>query len=208
MKNEEFYLAELKEIRQMMEQSSRFLSLSGLSGILIGIYAIVSSLAAYRMVYLQADVTPLIVSENMKMNLILLGSSTLLLSLATIFWLTFRRIRKSGRKFWSPGSRLLVINLAIPLISGGILILIFIVRGIFGIVAPSCLIFYGLALINSAKFTRQEIFYLGLLQLSLGLLAALFPNFSLLFWGIGFGMVHLIYGSVMYFKYEYKAVSA
>ena len=203
MKNSEVYLSEIKEIRQMMEQSSRFLSLSGLSGVLIGVYALVGAFVAYwilrfqpSMVYLETDFSDLMV------KLTLLGTAILVLSLITVFWLTYRRAKKSGKKIWNPGSRLMSINLAIPLVSGGIFILISLSRGIYHDVAPLCLIFYGLALVNAAKFTRQEIFYMGLLQIALGICAALFPEFGLLFWAIGFGLVHIIYGSVMYFRYE------
>ncbi len=193
----------------MMEQSSRFLSLSGLSGILVGLYALIGAFIAHRMIYLPlpSSYRKIFPSEIIS-NLIVLGSAILILSLVTVVWLTYRKTKNSGKKFWNPGSRLMSIHLAVPLISGGILILVFISRGIFSIVAPSCLVFYGLALVNAAKFTRQEIFYMGLLQITLGIFAALFPGLGLFFWAIGFGVIHVIYGAVMYFRYEQKPKSA
>ena len=209
MKNTENYLAEIKEIRQMMEQSSRFLSLSGLSGILVGFYALIGAFIAYRMIYFPLPSTyRKVFPAEIIANLVLLGSAVLILSLITVLWLTHRKTKSSGKNFWNPGSRLMSIHLAIPLISGGILILIFVSRGIFSIVSPSCLVFYGLALVNAAKFTRQEIFYMGLLQITLGILAAIFPGLGLLFWTLGFGLIHIIYGTVMYFRYEQKPKSA
>jgi hypothetical protein len=204
MKNTEIYLSEIKEIRQMMEQSSRFLSLSGLSGILIGLYALIAASIAYYMIINSS--VPL--HSDMPFNLILLAVIILSLSLITVIWLTSRRARKSGKKIWNPGSRLMCINLAVPLISGGIFILIFVFRGIYSIVAPSCLIFYGLSLVNAAKFTHQEIFYMGLFQITIGIFAAIFPGLGLLFWVIGFGIIHIIYGIVMYFRYERNSESA
>jgi hypothetical protein len=204
MKNTEIYLSEIKEIRQMMEQSSRFLSLSGLSGILIGLYALIAASIAYYMIINSS--VPL--HSDMPFNLILLAVIILSLSLITVIWLTSRRARKSGKKIWNPGSRLMCINLAVPLISGGIFILIFVFRGIYSIVAPSCLIFYGLSLVNAAKFTHQEIFYMGLFQITIGIFAAIFPGLGLLFWVIGFGIIHIIYGTVMYFRYERNSESA
>lgn len=203
MKNSEVYLSEIKEIRQMMEQSSRFLSLSGLSGVLIGVYALVGAFVAHRIfnfqptkVYLDYDFSDLM------LKLTLLGTAILVLSLITVFWLTYRRAKKTGKKIWNPGSRLMSINLAIPLVSGGVIILIFLSRGVYQDISSFSLIFYGLALVNAAKFTRQEIFYMGLLQIALGVFAVLLPALGLLFWAIGFGLVHIIYGSVMYFRYE------
>lgn len=203
MKTTENYLAEIKEIRKMMEESSRFLSLSGLSGILVGIYALVGAFIAYRKIYGTNSLINLYGNMNTS-ELVILGVVILVLSLATVILLTYRRAQKAGKKIWNPGSRLMLLNLAIPLISGGVLILIFIFKGIYEIAAPGTLIFYGLALINAAKFTRQEIFYMGLFQVSLGILSALLPTLGLLFWALGFGVIHIIYGAVMYSRYEYK----
>ena len=204
MKTKDNYLEEIKEIRKMMEESSRFLSLSGLSGILVGIYALAGAFLAYKVlnsVMFDYDET---VATEIVNQLIGIAALTLLLSLATIIWLTRRRVRKAKKKFWNAGSKLMLVNLAIPIISGGVLIIIFVSRGIYEIVSPACLIFYGLALINAAKFTRQEIFYMGLFQIGLGLLAALFPAFGLLLWALGFGAIHIIYGAVMYSRYEHQ----
>ncbi|HMI66070.1 MAG TPA: hypothetical protein VK517_08550, partial [Cyclobacteriaceae bacterium] len=72
----------------------------------------------------------------------------------------------------------------------------------FGIVAPSFLIFYGLALINASPNLYEEIRYLGYSEILLGLLCAVLPNYGLLFWAIGFGLFHILYGAVMYKKYD------
>ncbi|MGQ8337915.1 hypothetical protein ACUNWD_15300 [Sunxiuqinia sp. A32] len=209
MKNEEIYLKEIKEIRQLMEQSSRFLSLSGLSGILVGLYALIGAFVAYQMIYLPPSLSlrKIFPGEQIT-NLILLGSAVLVISLITVLWLTYGKVKKSGKKFWNLGSRLMSMHLAVPLITGGILILIFIFREIYSIISPSCLVFYGLALVNAAKFTRQEIFYMGLLQIFLGILAALLPGYGLFFWALGFGLIHIIYGIVMFVRYEKNSITA
>jgi len=201
MKTTENYLAEIKEIRKMMEESSRFLSLSGLSGVLVGIYALMGAFMAESIIYTN-KLFGWVLNKNILPDLLLLAAIVLVLSLVTVILLTWRKARKGDKKIWNPGSRLMLINLAIPLISGGILILIFLFNGIYEIAAPGSLIFYGLALINAAKFTRQEIFQLGIFQISLGILAALLPSLGLLFWALGFGAIHIIYGALMYFRYE------
>ena len=98
----------------------------------------------------------------------------------------------------------MIINLAVPLVTGGILILVFLSKEYYEIISPSCLVFYGLALVNAAKFTRQEIFYMGTIEISLGILAALFSSYGLILWALGFGVLHIVYGTFMYFRYEYK----
>ncbi|SHJ93421.1 hypothetical protein SAMN05444280_14126 [Tangfeifania diversioriginum] len=201
MKTTENYLAEIKEIRKMMEESSRFLSLSGLSGVLVGIYALLGAFMAESIIYTN-KLFGWVLNKNVLPDLLLLAAIVLVLSLVTVILLTWRKARKGDKKIWNPGSRLMLINLAIPIISGGILILIFLFNGIYEIAAPGSLIFYGLALVNAAKFTRQEIFQLGIFQISLGILAALLPSLGLLFWALGFGAIHIIYGALMYFRYE------
>ena len=200
MKTTENYLAEIKEIRKMMEESSRFLSLSGLSGILIGIYALIGSYIAYRMIYNNAPSG----MGGVVNKLVAIAFIVMVLSFITVLWLTNRRVKKTGRKIWNPGSKLMFINLAIPLISGGLLILIFTFRGVYDLISPACLVFYGLALVNAAKFTRQEIFFMGILQVALGIVAALIPSLALLMWAAGFGVIHIFYGALMYFRYEHK----
>lgn len=203
MKNTELYLSEIKEIRQMMEQSSRFLSLSGLSGILIGIYALIGAFIAHTLIQSETQKAYLdLFHYDLVLKLSFLASVILILSLVTVFLLTNRRAKKSGKKIWNPGSRLMAVNLAIPLVTGAVLIIILLSHGFISLVAPMCLIFYGLALVNASKFTRQEIFYMGLFQIVLGILAVLFTDMGLIYWAIGFGLIHIIYGTVMYFRYE------
>lgn len=203
MKTTENYLSEIKEIRKMMEQSSRFLSLSGFSGVLIGIYALAGTFVAYRIIYFpQFEFITSVFSGNLVFAVMAVAIFVLTLSIITTLLLTWRRAGGTGKSIWNPGSRLMLINLAIPLIGGGIFILVFSLRGLYEIVSPASLIFYGLALINAAKFTRQEIFFLGILQIALGIFAALFPEIGLLLWALGFGVLHIIYGTIMYFRYE------
>lgn len=204
MRTTENYLAEIKEIRKMMEESSRFLSLSGLSGVLVGIYALLGAFMAESIIYTN-KLFGWLLADNIVFDLLIIALITLFLSLLTVILLTYRRAKRAGTKIWNPGSRLMLLNLIIPLFAGGAIILIFVFKGFYEFAAPGCLIFYGLALINAAKFTRQEIFYMGLIQVLLGILAATFPSIGLLLWALGFGVIHIIYGAVMYFRYEYQS---
>lgn len=204
MKSTENYLTEIKEIRKLMEESSRFLSLSGLSGILVGIYALIGSFIAFNLLS-NRELSSAFLEDNIKLQIILLSVAVLVFSIITIIVLTHRKAKKAGKKFWNAGSRMMMINLAVPLISGGILIVVFISREYFDLVLPASLLFYGLALVNAAKFTRQEIFFMGLFEILLGLLAAIFTSYGLLIWALGFGVLHIVYGTLMYFRYEYHS---
>ena len=204
MKNKEQYVNEIKAIRQMMEQSSRFLSLSGLSGILIGIYAIIGAYFAH--VLIQGNATEFIKTlkiGGLVSQLVILAIIVLAISIVTVVVLTYRKTIREGHKIWNKGTRMLILNLAVPLVSGGILTSIYVAHGFYETVAPALLVFYGLALVNAAKFTRQEIYYMGICQIGIGIIAALLPNYALLLWAFGFGVIHIFYGSIMHFRYDY-----
>jgi uncharacterized protein YjeT (DUF2065 family) len=116
--------------------------------------------------------------------------------------LSMRKARTKGVKIWDSAAKRLLINMFIPLCAGGVFCLILIYHGLIGFVAPATLIFYGLALINASKYTLNDIRYLGLTEVGIGLLAAIWIGYGLLFWAIGFGIIHILYGAAMYYKYE------
>ncbi len=207
MNKTENYLNDLAEIRSMMERSSRFISLSGFSGVMMGIYALIGAAVAWYL--MQDEGIPVEeglmrreASPELRLELLIVGLVVLVLALATGIWLTIRKSRKTGQSIWDKTARQLLIALFIPLASGGILSLIFMARGYVAILAPLTLIFYGLALVNGSKYTLSDIHTLGLLQIALGLVAAVFLGYGLFFWAIGFGLLHIIYGFLMYRKYE------
>jgi len=116
--------------------------------------------------------------------------------------LTQQRAKKQGRTIWDDTAKRLVINLAIPLVTGGLFLLILLLKGFVGIVAPGTLIFYGLALINASKYTITDIKVLGFSEIIVGLVATYFIGYGLFFWAFGFGVLHIVYGTWMYLKYE------
>jgi hypothetical protein len=182
---------ELKTIRKIMEDSTRFLSLSGLSGIFAGIFAIAGATVAW---FLRTPV--------MRWQLITDAIIVLVLSIVFTLWLSQRKARRAGKALWTPVLRRLVVNMMIPLLSGGLFIIILLIQNHIQLIVPGMLIFYGLALVNAGKFTYGEVFYLGLLEIATGLLAAMLPTLGLYFWTFGFGFLHIVYGLFMYRKYE------
>ena len=107
-----------------------------------------------------------------------------------------------GVKFWDNTSQRLVLNLAIPLATGGIFITALLINQYYEMVAPATLIFYGLALINASPNLYDEFRYLGYCEVGLGIISSFLPGFGLLFWAMGFGVLHIVYGTVMYKKYD------
>jgi hypothetical protein len=206
MKEAHEYEKDLASIRSMMERSAKFISLSGLSGVLAGVYALIGAAAAYFVAHY--PISPFdyrqysINEENVFFKLLVIAALVLFASLTTGILLSNRKAKKHGLKFWTPASQRLFINLAIPLASGGILILIMLFTGHFGLAAPASLIFYGLALIQASSNTFDEIRYLGFSEIVLGLISAAVPGYGLVFWALGFGVLHIVYGGIMYNKYD------
>jgi len=202
------YLNDISEIKNMMNRSSRFISLSGLSGILAGIYALIGAYFAYQTIYFdQSDLgsyKTLVISEYAVIKLLVIAATVLFLSVVTGIFLTIRKAKKHGEKIWDKSTQRLVINFLIPLVTGGVLILYLIEKEQFSLIAPLTLIFYGLAIINASTYTIGDVRYLGVTLLLLAFVSLWFIGYGLLFWALGFGVCHIFYGSMMYFKYERK----
>jgi len=205
MQEKDIY-SELSSIRNLMERSTKFISLSGLSGIMAGIYALIGAFIGYKLVYdesLGLDHRGHYVNEPViQQQLFIIAIAVLLFSILTGIWLTIRQARKKGERFWNPVSKRLLVTLSIPLFTGGVFILILLFRGQHGMIASACLIFYGLSLIAGSQFTFSDVKWLGFCEIILGLAAALFPGYGIIFWVIGFGLLHILYGSIMHFKYN------
>ncbi len=197
--NERDYLKDINEIKEILNRSSRFISLSGLSGIMAGVYAIIGALIAY-FVYFPKDGSKIIISSwNFKMLIVLL-ISVAILSIITAYIFTSKKAKKNNEKIWDETTKQLIINFLVPLVTGGIFIIIKLSSQQYGLSASLMLIFYGLALVNASKFTLGNIKYLGYAEIVSGLICALLPGFGFWFWLIGFGFFHIIYGILMYLK--------
>ncbi len=197
------YLKDISEIKNLMNKSSRFISLSGLSGIFAGIYALIGAGIAYWLVENYSK-GRLLLSGN-AFNLILLDLIlVLVLSIGTAIFLTTKKAKKNGEAFWDATTKKLLTSFLIPLVSGGLYILIILIQGKYGQTGALMLIFYGIALYNASKHTLSYVKYLGFTEIILGLISAIYPGDGFWFWVIGFGFMHIIYGSLMYFKYDKK----
>ena len=203
--NELKYIDDLKDIKDIMNRSSRFISLSGLSGVSAGIFALLGAYIAYQTVYAKQDYLgyerAILTIENLT-TLLIIALLTIALSIGAGIFFTSQQAKKNKEKLWDLQTKRLLINLLIPLATGGILCLMLLFKGYIGIIAPLTLVFYGLALVNASKYTLTGIRGLGLVEIILGLIAFHFIGFGLLFWSLGFGLLHIIYGIAMHIRYK------
>jgi hypothetical protein len=208
-------LEALQDIKRMMERSSRFISLSGLSGLSAGICALVGAWFAHNWIldyygngsdffkggierhgYMHGD------ASDLRWKLIALAIGVLVAALVSSTWFTWRKARKGGLPVWDHASKNLLINMAIPLVAGGVFVLGLMYHTDWNYVAPTCLVFYGLALVNASKYTLTDIRYLGFFEIVLGCINMYYLHWGLYFWAVGFGVLHIIYGLIMWWKYE------
>lgn len=209
MNDQEHSLEAIKDIKRMMERSSRFISLSGLSGIAAGIFALLGSWLAhpyvfgYRNQFINVN-KPFVPGAAAYLNMWLfwIAAGTFAAAIISAFIFTYIKSRKEHIPIWGSAARRLMLNVGIPLFVGGIFLFKLLQYGTFNLVAPGCLLFYGLALINAGKYTLSEIRYLGLCEITLGIASLFVPGAGLYFWAVGFGLLHIAYGAYMWSKYE------
>lgn len=190
----------------MMERSSRFISLSGLSGVFAGISAIIGAIVTFYLLDNNGinyfDTNQKILNNHLIIELF--GIALLVLFTAFTFgiFFTLRKSKKYNLPIWTNATKNMLLNLAIPLFVGGFFCLALLFHGSFGLIAPATLLFYGLALINAEKYTLSDIKYLGYCELILGCISLFYIGLGLVFWVIGFGFLHIIYGLIMYKKHK------
>ncbi|MCY4779981.1 hypothetical protein ORI89_09995 [Sphingobacterium sp. UT-1RO-CII-1] len=204
--NQKDLLEEIGQIRQIMERSSKFVSISGLSGVLIGLYALIGACLAYIKVYgfkSEFGYRDHYVSDpNITLYLFFVALAVLLVSLATAIFMGRRKAKRLNQSTWNATSKSLFFAVGLPLLSGGILALVFINKGYYDLIAGTLLVFYGLALAAGSTYTFKEVRWLGLFEIVLGLIAIFLPGYGIVFWALGFGLLHIIYGFIVYKKYE------
>ncbi len=210
------HLNTLQDIKHIMERSSRFISLSGWSGVSAGICALIGAWFAHQIIYNNAGTTQttninddfhekypgISIKDLTGYGLFNIAILTFISAFLLAFLFTYLRSRKNNVPLWGNTARRLMLNVSIPMIAGGIFLLKLIETGAYGLIAPGCLIFYGLALVNGSKYTLSEVRYLGYGQILLGVLNCWDVGHGLFFWAAGFGILHIVYGLFMWYKYE------
>ncbi len=196
----EKYLEDLKDIKDIMDRSSRFISLSGLSGVCAGVLALIGAYLAYQTVYhdqAYLDYRKAVLDLESVLKLIAIAAGVIVLSFVLGIYFTTKKAKEKKQKLWDRNTKLLLTSFLIPLVTGGILCLMLLFKGYIGFVAPFTLIFYGLALVNASKYTLSQVRSLGIMEIIIGLVATHYIGYGLIFWAIGFGLLHIIYGLVI-----------
>ena len=204
--NSKNYQEDLLHIRKMMERSSRFLSLSGLSGVFAGLSALVGAAYAFYVFYREGisyfdlgdnHYHPSVIKELFWAILVVL-----LVAIGSGYFFTARKSKKTSQPIWDVAAKQLLIHFATPLVVGGVVSIGLMYHHLYVFIAPMMLIFYGLSLVNAEKYTVTDVRYLGYCEIILGLICFFILGWGLIFWAIGFGVLHIVYGLIMHKKYK------
>jgi uncharacterized membrane protein YjjP (DUF1212 family) len=192
-------LEALQDIRKMMERSSRFISLSGWSGISAGVCALIGAWAA-NMKISEYSVTGC--SACLRSSLIIIASLVFVAAFLSAIFFTWMKSRRDGAAIWGITARRLLWNTLLPMVAGGFVIWRMIELEQYDLIAAVSLIFYGLALVNGSKYTMGEVRYLGYGQIITGLIGLWLVRSGLYVWAFGFSVLHIVYGIAMWWKYD------
>jgi hypothetical protein len=200
-------LKDISAIRSMMERASKFLSLSGFSGISAGLIALAGAWTADLALDRSGAHIPLPGEQVAASSwpgwfLFADAVSVRVVALACATYFSVRMARKKGNPLWGPATMYMLAALAIPLGAGGAFCIILALHGLYGLLPAAMLIFYGLALLSAGNFTFGEVRYLGIIEVLLGLTGGLRPALGLLLWAGGFGLLHIVYGILLYMRHE------
>jgi heme/copper-type cytochrome/quinol oxidase subunit 2 len=210
MENKEV-LNTLSEIRDLMQKSSKFLTLSGISAVLVGVYACVAAVIAYSILGSEgglpwdfAEFPKLQVNTPYRLQLMEFFAVVLiLLCLATVYAFSYRKAKKQQTPLvFNITARRFLWSFFLPMIVGGILCIALIYRQKYGLTSDVMLIFYGIALVNASSYTYSNARFLGYAELALGLTDSFINGHALLFWTLGFGVFHIVYGIFIHLKYD------
>ncbi|MEY4106882.1 MAG: hypothetical protein RL181_1224 [Bacteroidota bacterium] len=194
---------DLAQIRSMMERSVKFLSLSPWAAVMAGVYALLGALFAKQYLY---DLSRMPLEDEYSFAVLLpvagIALAVLVLAAATAFGLSHRKARFAGQPFWTPAARRVLANFTVPMLMGGAFVVILYLKGHYPLLAAVMLLFYGVSLFCAGNFTFSDVRMLGVLEMLTGLMAAFLPEKGLLLWAFGFGVLHLVYGGILYWKYE------
>lgn len=193
-------LKTLQEIHSIMDKSARFISLSGWSGVWAGTIALAGSLVAKN--WLDKLPAGYEAYNTIAGRFVLLALTVLVIAFVGAYYFTWKKAKLQGGNIWNSASKRMLAQIAIPMTAGAVFALHFLYAHLETYVVPVCLAFYGLALINGSKYTLSDIKYLGLSIVALGCINLFMPGMGLIFWAIGFGVLHILYGLFMWNKYD------
>ncbi|HJU87697.1 MAG TPA: hypothetical protein VJ788_10040 [Gemmatimonadota bacterium] len=180
--------ADLRAIRDAMEGSSRFTSVSGAGGIAVGLSALAAAWIASR------QSTPAAWFGVWAVE----GALAAAVSLAS----AARKAGRSGGSLRSLPARRFALALAPALVAGGVLTLVFLRRGLLDALPGLWLLLYGTGVVTGGAFSERIVPLTGMTFMLAGVAALGLPEPGPDAWmAIGFGGIHVAFGALLLWRH-------
>ena len=178
----------LQFIRETMERSTSFTAVPGYGGMLMGATAIAAAVVASYQVYLVNSLA------------IWLGEAALAFAIGLLaMW---QKSKLAGQSLFSTPAKKFAFGFTPPLLAGVIITLGLWRNEHYYVLAPVCIICYGVAVICGGAFSARVVPVMGWCFMAVGTAAFLLPSsYGNLMMGLSFGALHMIFGAVIARKY-------
>lgn len=199
------HLENLSELKGILSRNTRFLSFSGLAGVIAGVLALIGQTVAvmYYLSHPEIDITKKLAPEH-AIVFLTISAAIMILSVGVGYVLTNKNIKKTGEKLNSGLIKNTLLNICLPIAVGGVMCLMAYMQGHNMVIPSYMLLFYGLALFGGSKYSFDDLKMVGSAFILLGMVSYFDPSLSIFTWGLGFGILHIVYGLQIYFQRERK----
>lgn len=175
-------------IRETMERSSSFTAIPGYGGAMMGATAIGAAIIAHNQPSIRAWLITWLVEA--------------FLAFFIGMFAMWQKAKNSGDSLSSAPSRKFAYGFAPPIIAGIILTSLLYFRGMFAFMPTVWLTLYGTAVVTGGAYSVKIVPAVGWIFVGLGLISVFVDtSYGNLLMGIGFGVLHIVFGLVVARRY-------
>ena len=177
-------MEQLRFIRQTMESAGSFTAVPGWGQIYIGLTALAAAWIAAKQTEPSAWIQ--------------IWLAEAVIALAIDVWTILEKAKRANQSLDSGPARKVALSLAPPMFAGGVLTWVLFQSGMTTAIPAMWLMLYGTGVMAAGAFSVSVVPVMGLCIFALGALAVITPpswhNFEM---AIGFGALHIIFGSII-----------
>jgi len=186
-----------------MERHSSFFSLSGFTGILIGIVGCIAIFLVDTMTHgygINFDGFSQLPILFLEIGIMVIGILTIVLSLFILWKRGRNKAKKNKQGLWNAFAKKQRINLLLLLLVFLVILILIGSKGYYRLITPLLLSFYGLLLLNLSRFQSKSLLFLGLATLILGIVSYVSYTDKIFLLALGVGIFPIIYGLLTFNK--------
>lgn len=177
----------LKYIRQTLERAGSFTAVPGKGGVLMGVVALLAAVVAARQPGAGAWLAVWTVAAMVAIAIGVAGAAI--------------KSRRFQMPLFSGPGRKFIAGFTPALLAGAVLTAVFYRAGISGFLPGVWLLLYGAAVLAGGSASVRVVPIMGACFMFVGTVALLLPGWNDVLLPVGFGGLHLIFGTVIAVKY-------